>query len=164
VTLRTVAVEDLPEAIARWQALRMRRWDAAGKRLMREHTRARFRDFLVDVTTELVPLGLALVWEFLREEEVVGSFINFCDDRAFYQYLGAYAPELGRLALGKLATAEAIRSSIAAGRSYYDFGRGVEEYKYWFGATDRPSLTVVVAGDRPRSRIAGRVVAMRPGG
>jgi CelD/BcsL family acetyltransferase involved in cellulose biosynthesis len=106
-----------------------------------------------------------LVWEFVRGDEVIGVFINFCDARSFYQYLGAFAPELGHLAIGKVATAEGIRSSIAAGRSYYDFTRGNEEYKYWYGAVDRLSPTVVLRSGRMRSIFAahlGAVVARLP--
>jgi CelD/BcsL family acetyltransferase involved in cellulose biosynthesis len=161
--LRVPTVPELPLAIGRWQELRVRQWAAMGKRISREHTRARFRDFLVEVTTELVPAGLALVWEFVRGREVVGSFINFCDARAFYQYLGGFAPELGHLAIGKVATAEGIRSSIAAGRSCYDFMRGSEPYKYWYGAVDRLSPTVVLTGGRVRSLLAGRLSALVPG-
>jgi CelD/BcsL family acetyltransferase involved in cellulose biosynthesis len=160
--LRVPAIEELPAAIERWQALRVRQWTAMGKRLTREHTEERFRDFLVDVTTELAPEGLALVWEFLHDGEVVGSFINFRDSRAFYQYLGGFAPELGRLAIGKVATAEGIRSSIAAGLTYYDFMRGAEPYKYWYGAADHASPGVVFSNDRVRSRLASRLTALAP--
>ena len=112
---------------------------------------------------ELVPAGRAQVWEFVRHEEVVGSFINFCDSRAFYQYLGGYAPEHRRLAIGKTATALGIRSSIEAGRSCYDFLRGNEPYKYWYGAFDRLSPSVVLTGDSgARSLLAGRVGALLP--
>lgn len=157
--LRPATVEGLPGAIGRWQALRIRQWRAMGKRMMPEHAQQRFRDFLVEATTELVPAGLAVVWEFLRAGEVVGSFINFCDARTFYHYLGAFEPELSHLSLGNVATAEGIRSSIAAARSHYDFGRGSEPYKYWYGAADRLSPTVVLASGRPRSRFAGRLGA-----
>jgi CelD/BcsL family acetyltransferase involved in cellulose biosynthesis len=160
--LRVPAVHELPAAIDRWQELRVRQWAAMGKRLNRQHTKPRFRDFIVEVTTELVPAGLALVWEFIHAGEVVGSFINFCNARALYQYLGGYAPELGRLAIGKVATAEGIRSSIAAGRSYYDFMRGAEAYKYWYGAADRLSPGVVMSGGGARSALAGRLGAIVP--
>jgi CelD/BcsL family acetyltransferase involved in cellulose biosynthesis len=160
--LRVPPIEEFPAAIDRWQALRERQWAAMDKRLTREHTTPRFRDFLLEVTTDLVPAGLALVWEFVREGEVVGSFINFCDARAFYQYLGGFAPELGRLAIGKVATAEGIRASIADGRSYYDFMRGDEPYKYWYGADNRPSPTVVLSSSRTRSIVGGRLNALIP--
>jgi CelD/BcsL family acetyltransferase involved in cellulose biosynthesis len=160
--LRVPAVPELPAAIERWQALRVRQWGAMGKRLTREHTEARFREFLVEVMTELVPVGLALVWEFVHGGEVVGSFVNFRDERAFYQYLGGFAPELGRLAIGKVATAEGIRSSIAEGLAYYDFMRGAEPHKYWYGAADLPSPGVVLTSGRVRSLLAGRVTALVP--
>ena len=153
--LRTPAVEELPAAIGRWQALRVRQWAAQGRRLTPLHGEARFRDFFVDVTAALVPDELALVWEFVRGDEVVGSFVNFCDARVFYQYLGGFAPELGRLAIGKVATVEGIRSSIAAGRRYYDFTRGGEEHKYSYGAADRHSTTVAMT--RPGASWLGAV-------
>lgn len=159
--LRVPSVEALPDVIDRWQSLRIRQWSAMGKRLTAIQTERRFRDLLVDVATDLVPAGLAVVWEFVRDDEVVGSFVNFCDSRAFYQYIGAFAPELGSLAIGKVATAEGIRSSIASGRSYYDFTRGDEEYKYWYGAVDQISPTVVYSSGRPRSVVATRVGAYR---
>jgi CelD/BcsL family acetyltransferase involved in cellulose biosynthesis len=158
--LRTPSVQDLPSAIDRWQTLRIRQWSAKGKHMMPQHTEQRFRNFLVDVTTELVPAGLAVVWEFLRDCQVVGSFINFCDARSFYQYLGAFEPDLSRLSIGHIAIAEGIRSSIAAARSRYDFGRGREPYKYWYGASDRLSPTVVLASGRARSRLVGPVGAL----
>ena len=153
--LRIPSVEDLPSAVARWQTLRIRQWTATGKRMMSQHTEQRFRDFLIEATTELVPAGLAVVWEFLRVGQVVGSFINFCDARSFYHYLGAFDPDLSQLSIGNIATAEGIRSSIAAARSHYDFGRGQEAYKYWYGASDRLSPTVVLVSGRARSRLVG---------
>jgi CelD/BcsL family acetyltransferase involved in cellulose biosynthesis len=159
--LRLPAPEELPAAIDRWQALRVRQWHAMGKRMIPAHATPNLRNLLLDVVTELVPAGLALVWEFVRAGEVVGSFVNFCDDHTFYQYLGAFDPEAGRYGIGKIATGEGIRSSIAAGRRYYDFTRGDEPHKYWFGAVDRLSPTVVFRGGRARSLVAGRLGAVR---
>jgi CelD/BcsL family acetyltransferase involved in cellulose biosynthesis len=159
--LRVPPVEALPDVIDGWQGLRMRQWDAVGKRLTALQTTRSFRDLLVEVTTELMPAGLALVWEFVRGDEVIGSFINFCDSRAFYQYIGAFAPEFRGLAIGKVATAEGIRWSIATGRSYYDFTRGSEPYKYWYGAVNRISQTLVCSSGRPRSIMATRLGAYR---
>ena len=164
LALHEVTVGEVPVAAERWQRLRVRQWSQLGKRLMTEHTQPRFRAFLVDVATELLPAGLAVMWELEREGEVVGSFINFCDARAFYHYLGAYRPDLGQLSIGNVATAYGIRSSIEAGRAQYDFGRGSEPYKYWYGGVDRFSTTVVLAGGGVRSRAVSRALAVRPGG
>ena len=42
------------------------------------------------------------------------------------------------LSPGVVLTAAAIERAIALGRSEFDFLRGNEEYKYRFGAVDRP--------------------------
>jgi CelD/BcsL family acetyltransferase involved in cellulose biosynthesis len=160
VEMRKPGVEELPDVLKRWQALRVRQWDAMGKQLNPIQAQPRFRHLLADVTAELVPAGRADVSEFVRDGEVIASFVNFCDDRAFYQYVGAFAPEFGRLALGKVATADAIRSSIVAGRTYYDFARGNEAYKYEYGAVDRLSPTVILGSRHVRSIVAGRVGAL----
>jgi CelD/BcsL family acetyltransferase involved in cellulose biosynthesis len=101
-----------------------------------------------------VPLGLAQVWEFQHDGEVVGVEVNLMDARRYYSWMGAYAPEAAHLGLGKLAIGESIRASIAAGRSYYDMMVGDEEYKYWYGATDRYCRWMMAGNGRPASRAA----------
>jgi len=146
--------EQLDASIDRWQDLRVRWWDARGRRLDPEHRAPRFRLFMRDAMRLLVPAGLAAVWEFRQGEEVVGVQINLLDKRRFYWWLGGYDPEFAQLGLGKTAVGEGIRSSIAAGRTYYDFMVGAEPYKYWYGATDRHCQWLMATTGRPRSRVA----------
>jgi CelD/BcsL family acetyltransferase involved in cellulose biosynthesis len=153
--LREVTLADeLGPAVARWHELRVRQWDTLGKPLMREHRSARFRNFFTDLLRELVPAGLALMWEFRQAGELVGSYVNFVDARAFYQYLGGFEPSASGLGIGKIATGLGIRSSIEGGRQYYDFLLGAESYKYWYGATDRESVSLVLGSRRSRSHAA----------
>jgi CelD/BcsL family acetyltransferase involved in cellulose biosynthesis len=161
IELRVPPVEDLPAAIDRWQELRVRQWQTMRKHLLSAHGTRDFRNLVVDAVTDLVPKRLMLVWEFVRGGQVVGSSVNLCDDRAFYPYLNAFAPELHSFGIGKIATAHGIRVSIAAGRAYYDFMRGTEPYKYWFGAVDRLSPSLVFASGSARSVVAGRYGALR---
>ena len=148
------AVEEIPAAVDRWQAMRVRQWREMGKQLAPMHASRRMRDFMVDLLEWLVPAGLALIWEFHREGELVGSFVNFVDEGAFYQYLGGFEPRLARLGIGKIATCHGIRTSIEAGRRRYDFMVGEEEYKYQYGAVARYATSVIVSGAGPRSRAA----------
>jgi CelD/BcsL family acetyltransferase involved in cellulose biosynthesis len=159
--LREPGIDELPAAIQRWQALRVRQWQAMHKRLLPAQATRAFRSLVLDAVTDLIPRGLAVMWEFMRAGEVVGSFVNFCDERAFYQYLGAFAPECGSLGIGKIAIGEGIRSSIAAGRTYYDFTRGDETYKRWYGAAPRFSPSLVFASGSQRSAVAARYGALR---
>ena len=143
---------ELPSALARWQELRETQWDARGRALDPAHRTDRFRDFLLEAVQALVPLGQALVWEFRVEGQTAGMYVNFVDARSFYWYLGGFDPAHARLGIGKIAIAAGIRQSIQCGRVRYDFTRGHEPYKYWYGATDRAAPSVVIGSSRARSR------------
>jgi len=71
-----------------------------------------------------------------------------------YWYLGGVGPAYSALGIGKIAIAAGIRQSIECGRESYDFTRGPEPYKYWYGATDRQAPSLVVGNTRPWSRAA----------
>lgn len=145
---------ELPHVIAHWQELRRRQWAHQGREIAPEHLSERFRHFMLRVLTELLPTGEALVWEFRHNGEVVAVYVNFVDARAFYWYLGGIDPDALSLGIGKIAIGEGIRSSIAAGRSTYDFTRGDEDYKFWYGAATVYVPTLLVGHSRPRSRLA----------
>lgn len=145
---------ELRAAIDGWQKIRVRWWESRGKDMDPEHAGVRFRDFMADLVVALVPQGLAEVWEFAQDGEVVGVEVNLKDARCYYSWMGAYAPEVAQLGLGKLAIGESIRTSIEAGRSYYDMMVGDEEYKYWYGATDRYCRWMMVGNGRAGSRAA----------
>jgi CelD/BcsL family acetyltransferase involved in cellulose biosynthesis len=158
--MRHPPVAELPAALARWDALRKHQWAHEGKRLGRSHRDTRMAELLTAVTTELVPQGRADVSEVLYEDKLVGSFVNFSDPRSFYNYLGGYEPTLSRLGIGKVAVAHAIRTSVELGRSWFDFGRGPEDYKYSYGAQDRSSPTIVISNGSLRRRMTRRVMPL----
>ena len=115
---------------------------------------ARFGDFMLEVTSALVPAGLALVWELRHRGAVAGVYVNLVDERAFYWYLGGFDPALASLGVGKIVIGASIRESIAVGRRYYDFTRGPEAYKYWYGSADRQAGALVLGHGGARSRAA----------
>lgn len=155
VTLREVTdPADFERAVWRWQILRAQQWEAADRAINSAHLTQPFGTFMRRVAEALVPCGQAQVWEFLRDGEHVGSYLNFADDQAYHWYLGGFDPAHAKLGLGKIAIGHGIRESIAAGRARYDFGRGAEEYKYWYGAQDLLLAARVVGHGGPRSRAA----------
>jgi CelD/BcsL family acetyltransferase involved in cellulose biosynthesis len=145
---------ELEAAMARWQELRVRWWRARGKRLDPEHAGPRFRNFVGDLMALTVPRGLGQVWEFRSGQATVGIEISLLTQRSFYAWLDGYDPDFAHLGLGKVAAGEAIRTSIANGRDYFDFMVGAEEYKYWFGATDRFCQWAMATRAGLRSRAA----------
>jgi CelD/BcsL family acetyltransferase involved in cellulose biosynthesis len=84
----------------------------------------------------------------------VGAWLHLVDDRAFYWYLGGFDPAHSAVGLGKICILEGIRSSIAAGRRYFDFTRGSEPFKYEYGSRDRFSPHMVIGSRRGRSAAA----------
>jgi CelD/BcsL family acetyltransferase involved in cellulose biosynthesis len=146
--------EDVRAAMDRWQDIRVRWWRHRGKHMDPEHASARFLDFMRDAMVELVPSGLGEVWELRQDGEVVGVEVNLADRRCYYSWMGAYDPAVSHLGLGKLAIGESIRESIEAGRDYFDLMVGDEDYKYWYGATDRHCRWTMVGNGGPLSRLA----------
>jgi CelD/BcsL family acetyltransferase involved in cellulose biosynthesis len=155
VELREITeVEDVPAAVARWQELRVRQWQEQEKDLEPEHSTPRFGAFVTAAVESLMPLGRVAFWEFRREELLVGSYIGLLTERGYYLYLGGYDPAHAKLGIGKIAIGHGIRTSIDAGRTYYDFMMGAEPYKYWYGATDRFCESHFFSDGRLRSRAA----------
>jgi CelD/BcsL family acetyltransferase involved in cellulose biosynthesis len=145
---------ELVEVMQRWRALRSLQWQARGRQISASHEKDHFHRFMLDAVSRLLDVGLAVVWEFSWKERVVGVYVNFADERSFYWYLGGFDPDCAQLGLGKIAVGAAIRASISAGRRVFDFTRGEDAYKYWYGATDRHLSSVVIGHRRVRSRVA----------
>jgi CelD/BcsL family acetyltransferase involved in cellulose biosynthesis len=157
---------EISAAIDRWQEMRVGWWRARGKAIDPEHASDRFREFIRDLMLLLVPAGLALVWEFEHRGDPVGVEISLVNGGRFFAWLDGYDPASAQLGLGKVAVGLGIRSSIEAGRDYFDFMIGDEGYKYWFGAEDRYGQWVMFTHGSPRSRLArtaGAVAGRLPG-
>jgi CelD/BcsL family acetyltransferase involved in cellulose biosynthesis len=162
VELREItAVGDVRAAVERWQELRVRQWEELGRDLAPEHRSPRFGAFLAAALEGLLPAGQVEFWEFRHGDRLVGSYIGLVDERCFYQYLGGYDPAFARFGVGKIAIGHGIRTSIEAGRTYYDFMMGGEPYKYWYGAGDRFCDSYFVSDRRLRSRAARAVFRWR---
>jgi CelD/BcsL family acetyltransferase involved in cellulose biosynthesis len=148
-------------SVARWQELKVTWWDTRGARIHADQRGGRFAGFLNDVMSELVPAGLAEIWELHHSGNVVGVEMSLLDRRTFYSWEGGYDPAVAHLGPGKVAIGEAIRVAIAGGRRYFDLMRGGQDYKYWYGACDREAESLVLASNRPGSRAAQLVVLLR---
>jgi CelD/BcsL family acetyltransferase involved in cellulose biosynthesis len=162
VELRDVTdPRDLDRAIDRWHELHIKRWAALPKRINPTHVKPSFREFMRDATRALVPRRLASVSEYVADGEVVGVYVNLIDDQAFYWYLGGFEPDRAKLGLGKISVAQGIRWSIDTGRRYFDFTRGEESFKYYFGAVDRHCPAMMVGHRKLRSRSTLALNGMR---
>lgn len=144
----------IPEVMSSWRELRIRQWRDTGRHLNPSHAEERFYRFMVQAALALLDSGSTALWQIFHGERLAGVYLNFCDQRSFYWYLGGYEPDLGALGVGKIVIAATIRSSIEARREWYDFTRGEDSYKYWYGAEDRLLDSVLLGHGRGRSRLA----------
>lgn len=72
----------------------MRWWDERDKDMTALHGTPRFREFMRDVVLDLVPRGLAVVWELRRSGELEGVVIGLQDERSFYWWTSGFEPGL----------------------------------------------------------------------
>src|SRR6185503_19097851 len=139
----------------RWRALKLSWWEAKEDAEIRPGQRgSRYVGFLRELMPLMVSAGLGEVWELRHSGQVVGVEVSLLDGRNFYSWQGGYDLEVAHLGPGKVAIGEGIRSSIAAGRRYYDLMRGADSYKYWYGCRDRASRSVLIGNGRLTSRAA----------
>lgn len=146
--------DEVREAMRSWHELRIRQWRDTGRNLTPSHTEERFFQFMVQAAVALIEPGYTSLWEVSTEDRLAGMYLNFCDERSFYWYLGGYEPALGSLGIGKIVIGATIRASIEAGRQWFDFTRGEDAYKYWYGAQDRLLESVLLGHGGARSRLA----------
>jgi CelD/BcsL family acetyltransferase involved in cellulose biosynthesis len=155
VVLREVTdAAEVPAVMRAWRELRSRQWKMMNRQLNPEHQADRFNSFMVEATKQLIDEQLTVLWEFSHDSRIAGIYLNFADAHRFYWYLGGFDPDLSALGLGKIAIGASLRASIEAGRRLYDFTRGDDAYKYWYGARDRMLASVVIGHGRARSRLA----------
>jgi CelD/BcsL family acetyltransferase involved in cellulose biosynthesis len=75
----------------------------------------------------------------LRADKVpVAALCCFTYGTTYAAYNASYHPDYGHLSVGIVLFANRIQSAIERRFACFDFLRGDEDYKYRFGATDRP--------------------------
>ena len=100
--------------------------------------------FFRSVGAELSEMGLLSLF-FLEVQGVrVASALTFDYGSSRMLYNSGYNPEYGYYSVGLLLKALSLRSAIEEGKSYYDFLRGDEPYKYQLGGVDKPVYSMVI--------------------
>ena len=84
------------------------------------------------------------------ESRMIASLYGFHHGRCTYYYLSGFDPEFRLYSPGTILVAHAIREAIREGDVSFDFLRGREDYKYRWGARDRPIYRKQVTWTKPR--------------
>jgi CelD/BcsL family acetyltransferase involved in cellulose biosynthesis len=86
---------------------------------------------------------VAVMW---HEHRPISALALWIDDRkrVIYSALSGRDESFENSSPGRVLHAHSIQRAIAKGYKIYDFGRGNEPFKYWFGAADRQVKSVVI--------------------
>jgi CelD/BcsL family acetyltransferase involved in cellulose biosynthesis len=136
VSFETATLASLSEFLEALFSLHQARWH----RLDRPGVLAdpAIRDFHRAAAPLLLAAGLLRLHALRLDERIVAVvYALFARDRA-YSYLSGFDPELGAISPGTLTVGHAIRHAMAEGAREFDFLRGRERFKYFWGARDRP--------------------------
>lgn len=81
--------------------------------------------------------GMLRLYALRVGADVIAVFYGFTHGKRAYFYLSGFDPEFKNLSPGTLIVAHAIEAAAREGAEEFDFLRGREPYKYWWGAEDR---------------------------
>jgi CelD/BcsL family acetyltransferase involved in cellulose biosynthesis len=132
-TATTAGVSTFLDALFSLHEMRWRHLDQPG--VLADPAVRRFHRSAAPLLLCVGLLRLHALW--LDERIVAVMYVLFAKGRAYY-YLSGFDPDLGKISPGTLTVGHAIQHAIAEGAHEFDFLRGQERSKYFWGACDRP--------------------------
>jgi CelD/BcsL family acetyltransferase involved in cellulose biosynthesis len=112
-------------------------------------TSPRFTAFHREVSARLLERGqLRLSWIEMDGRPVAVDY-SFADSQVVYYYQGGFDPDLADERPGSLANLVALKSAVDEHFAAYDFMRGDEPYKAWWGCQPQALARLRVAGRQP---------------
>ena len=136
--LEIVAPEQAAEATAELARLHAIRWRAEGEDgVLADEFAERH---LSRAIPELAGAGLLRMHRLRHREETVAILLAMRGVQSTCYYLSGFDPAWASLSPGTALIGAAIAQAAAEGCTGFDFLRGEEEYKYRWGAEDRPRL------------------------
>ena len=100
--------------------------------------------FFRRITQRTAELDLLRLYFLEMDGQDVASSLCFDYNGARYLYNSGYNPEYAYYSVGLLLNALCLREAIEQGKTYFDFLRGPEPYKYHLGGLDRTIYHMVV--------------------
>jgi CelD/BcsL family acetyltransferase involved in cellulose biosynthesis len=129
--------EHLLDGLFRLHALR---WQQSGEPgvLAQPHMRALHAQ-VAEAFAARDALALYGLW---LDDQLIACLYGFFEARTLCFYLSGFDPAAAHLSPGTLIVGMVIEDAIERGMTQFDFLRGSEPYKYWWGATDRVNVRV----------------------
>jgi CelD/BcsL family acetyltransferase involved in cellulose biosynthesis len=96
------------------------------------------QNFHQDAAYALLSHNALRLYGLRLDARIIACLYAFHHGHCTYYYLSGFDPEFRQYSPGTILVAHAIHEAIGEGDAVFDFLRGREEYKYRWGATDRP--------------------------
>lgn len=122
--------------------LHTERWEKRGQPGMIAANRS--EPFLRDIAPQFARLGLIRYFAMSFENEVAALLLSFSFDNRIFAYMTAFDPKFDSLGFGRTLLFEAIRHAHVEGYAYWDFLRGDEPFKAWWGAKSKSRCRVII--------------------
>ena len=100
--------------------------------------------FFRSITRRTAELGMLRLFFLEMDGQDVAAALCFDYNGTRFLYNSGYNPEYGFYSVGLLLNALCLREAIEQGKTYFDFLRGPEPYKYHLGGLDRTIYHMVV--------------------
>jgi CelD/BcsL family acetyltransferase involved in cellulose biosynthesis len=137
VRVESATRENLPELLDALFELHAARWRRRGlPGVLADDVAQRFHRA---VAPRMLEAGALRMYATRVANRIVAVFYGFALGDTIYYYLSGYDPDLEKLSIGTLVVAHAVEEAVRGGAAVFDFLRGAEEYKYAWGAADRPN-------------------------
>lgn len=127
------------EALIQLHAARWRKHGQAG--MIDANSSA---DFLRDVAGEFAERDMLRIFLLRFEAQIAAVILGFRYAGTLFNYLTAFDPQYEALGLGRTLLYESLRYSFEHGYRAWDFLRGNEPYKLWWGAEPILKCRVIV--------------------
>ncbi|MES1240100.1 MAG: GNAT family N-acetyltransferase [Acidobacteriota bacterium] len=119
-------------------ALHGSRWQGQGQTGVLDSEE--IQGFHREVIAGFASLGVPVLHGLFLGDALIAAFYGFFDRGATYYYLHGFDAGWKHLSPGLLLVGAALDEAIARGMRTFDFLRGQETYKYYWGARDRMSF------------------------
>jgi CelD/BcsL family acetyltransferase involved in cellulose biosynthesis len=97
----------------------------------------------------LLHRGVLRLFLLKHEQQPIAALYAFFEQQIAYCYLQGFDPAYANYSPGGLVLEAAIRQAIEEGKQAADFLRGGEQYKYRWGARDRPTFGLQIRKRAP---------------
>jgi len=142
--------EEAAAAVRELERLHSMRWEAEGKLgVLADELAVRHLRLAVP---ELARAGILRMHRLHREGEAIAILLAMRGARSTCYYLSGFEPRWARLSPGTVLVGAAIARAASEGCDEFDFLRGQEDYKYAWGATERPRFRRVIIPPAPVPR------------